>query len=292
VDFLRFSWAQFVFKNIKVEKGNKATDWTPAPEDVDNALDVFRTETETNFSVQQGLIASKVAQNDFNALGQRVSTAESNVIQTANELKSKVSQTAFDSLENSMNGVSGRITAAETEISQQAGQIEQRATKTEVSTDISNAKSEAIGTAANDASNKANQAESNSKGYTDGQVSAVATRVTTAETKITQNAEQIDFRATKTEVAALKKDTESAITILADEIEQKVSSTDFNTLGQRVGSTETGITNLSNALTLQSQSLDNVTGRVQSAEAKITPNAINLVVGEQIDDKVKSIDIG
>lgn len=34
VDFSRVQSAYFYLKNIKIEKGNKATDWTPAPEDV------------------------------------------------------------------------------------------------------------------------------------------------------------------------------------------------------------------------------------------------------------------
>ena len=29
-------WYQF--KNLKIEKGNQATDWTPAPEDVDSGI--------------------------------------------------------------------------------------------------------------------------------------------------------------------------------------------------------------------------------------------------------------
>lgn len=38
VDFENFQWAYFFIRNIKVEKGNKATDWTPAPEDVDAGI--------------------------------------------------------------------------------------------------------------------------------------------------------------------------------------------------------------------------------------------------------------
>ncbi|MGJ1292510.1 cell envelope integrity protein TolA, partial [Sphingobacterium multivorum] len=34
VDFGALGWLYYFFKDIKVEKGNKATDWTPAPEDL------------------------------------------------------------------------------------------------------------------------------------------------------------------------------------------------------------------------------------------------------------------
>ena len=38
VDMSAFSWAYFYIRNIKIEKGQKATDWTPAPEDVDASI--------------------------------------------------------------------------------------------------------------------------------------------------------------------------------------------------------------------------------------------------------------
>lgn len=34
VDFSNISWSYFQIKDFKVEQGNKATDWSPAPEDV------------------------------------------------------------------------------------------------------------------------------------------------------------------------------------------------------------------------------------------------------------------
>ena len=39
VDFDNFGWAYYLIDNIKVEKGNKSTDWSPAPEDVQAGID-------------------------------------------------------------------------------------------------------------------------------------------------------------------------------------------------------------------------------------------------------------
>ena len=36
-----------IFRNVKIEKGNKATDWTPAPEDVDARIDNAQTTADT-----------------------------------------------------------------------------------------------------------------------------------------------------------------------------------------------------------------------------------------------------
>lgn len=79
-------------------------------------------------------------------------------------------------------------------------------------------------------------------------VDALAVRVTTAETKITQNAEKIELMATKTEVTETlggyysKTETDSAIQVKADEISLNVSKT-YATKGE-VNSIEIGGRNL------------------------------------------------
>lgn len=75
VDFENFGWAYYFIKNIKIEKGNKPTDWSPSPEDVQNQIDNVTT---------------------------RMSTAESTITQHSNEILSKVTQTEID---NSINAI-------------------------------------------------------------------------------------------------------------------------------------------------------------------------------------------
>ena len=50
IELYNYSGTQIDFKQIKVEYGNKATDWTPAPEDVDVDID-DAAKTSTNFIV-------------------------------------------------------------------------------------------------------------------------------------------------------------------------------------------------------------------------------------------------
>lgn len=57
------------YKCLKIEKGNKATDWTPAPEDVDTAIGSAQA-------------AADNAQGAVDALAIRVGTAETNIQQT------------------------------------------------------------------------------------------------------------------------------------------------------------------------------------------------------------------
>lgn len=56
---------RFTIENIKIEKGNKATDWTPAPEDVKADIDKAKAETDKTLSVMQ----TQINQNgtDINA---------------------------------------------------------------------------------------------------------------------------------------------------------------------------------------------------------------------------------
>ncbi len=66
VDFYNIDWAYLFVRNIKVEKGNRATDWTLAPEDVDKAISAV----QSNLTVE----ADKIT-----ALTTRVSGSETNI---------------------------------------------------------------------------------------------------------------------------------------------------------------------------------------------------------------------
>lgn len=63
----------FRIKNVKIEYGNKATDWSPAPEDVDNSIANVQTQVTTT--------SNKVAtiETNLSSITQRVSSTESTV---------------------------------------------------------------------------------------------------------------------------------------------------------------------------------------------------------------------
>lgn len=108
-------------RNFKVEKGNKATDWTPAPEDVaqdaqdkaNAALNAAKTYTNSEITVVNGKINLKVDSSTFNALGNRVSSCESRITQTENSIKLKADQTT-------VNGINSRLQSAEAKITPDA----------------------------------------------------------------------------------------------------------------------------------------------------------------------------
>lgn len=78
------------YKCFKVEKGNKATDWTPAPEDMATREDV--TNLEASFTVEADGIKSEVSsvKESVNENGEEIEKANSMLEQLADSIKSLV----------------------------------------------------------------------------------------------------------------------------------------------------------------------------------------------------------
>ena len=75
----------FQIKNVKLEEGNKATDWTPAPEDVDGAINSVDSKVDT-LRTEYNSTKSKVATIETNLSGitSRVSSTETNIEKISN----------------------------------------------------------------------------------------------------------------------------------------------------------------------------------------------------------------
>lgn len=106
----------FTYKlwGIKLELGNKATDWTPAPEDLDNAINTERTERQSAIETKANEITSKVSEtyvsnSALNHYKEEVSTQFS---QTKSDFTWSINRSVTDA-KNEMNGqissVNGRL---------------------------------------------------------------------------------------------------------------------------------------------------------------------------------------
>ena len=75
----------FQIKNVKLEEGTKATDWTPAPEDVDGAINSVDSKVNT-LRTEYNSTKSKVATIETNLSGitSRVSSTETNIEKISN----------------------------------------------------------------------------------------------------------------------------------------------------------------------------------------------------------------
>lgn len=98
-----------VFSKLKLEKGNKATDWTPAPEDIE-------TYTDTQISS-----AKTEIKQTTDSISQSVSSINSNITTINNTLGNKAEKSTVESISNSvtslnttLNGITGRVSSLET----------------------------------------------------------------------------------------------------------------------------------------------------------------------------------
>lgn len=102
------------FKLPKLEIGNTPTDWTPAPEDVDEAINTERTERQSAIETKANEITSKVSETyvSNSAFEHYQNAVSSQFTQTKNEFKWEINQNVSDAkneLNGQINSVNGRL---------------------------------------------------------------------------------------------------------------------------------------------------------------------------------------
>jgi phage minor structural protein len=91
------------YDNLKLEAGNKATDWTPAPEDTQLQITTINSNySSLNQTVNSISSAVGSLQTTTSSLGTRVSSTESSINQLNSSITTKVTQTDIN---NSINAV-------------------------------------------------------------------------------------------------------------------------------------------------------------------------------------------
>ena len=98
----------------KVEEGNKATDWTPAPEDVDEAINTERTERQSAIETKANEITAKVSETyvSNSALEHYQKDVESRFTQTKNDFTWSINESIKDAkneMSGQINSVNGRV---------------------------------------------------------------------------------------------------------------------------------------------------------------------------------------
>lgn len=184
--------------NWKLETGTKSTDWSPAPEDSENALTEYKKEVTAQFSVLEGEISSKVSSTEMTTIKQEIiNTAASDATKKANDAKTSAISTASADATSKAN----------------------------------KAKQDAISTAATDATNKANQAKNDAittAGQNADKKYATITTVSSMQTSITQLSNSLSLKAEKSEVTAVQNNLDktnsnlSSLTTRVSEAEVKL----------------------------------------------------------------------
>ena len=214
---------------VKIEKGNKPTDWTPAPEDaIDHQYTQYYRSTSTTTPtggtwqdtvpdllentciwIRQAIVhvGGDIEYSDpvLDSVTKKVVSMSAEVTKTAEGLTSTANKVT--TLTNDLAGVSTRLGTAESKISQNADSISAKVSTTDFNTfkssnttAINDAKSSAISTAASDATTKANNALSSAKTYSDGQIETVNAAITQTNTEISAMKGQIALKVEQTDI--------------------------------------------------------------------------------------------
>lgn len=180
------------------------------------------TKTNTSLTVLSGQIESKVSQTDFDALGNTVSTHETRINQTEQDITLKVSQTEFDALSDDVATNTAEIKVTKDQIAAlvewKDGDINTIAALTQ----------------------KANEHEAKINTLTEWQTDA-SSSIATIEQKANDNEASIKLKVSQTDFDNLGErvsTAESNITALSGEISAKVSYTEFNALGDELASVQ------------------------------------------------------
>lgn len=233
------------YREIKLEAGNKATSWTPAPEDVDAGIDNAQTTADTaktNAATAQST-ADTAKANAANAQ-KTADTAKSNAAnaqKTADTAKSNAAaaQTAADNAQTTANEAKAKAEAAQTAVS------------TKVETSVFNTLKNTVD------ENSANITSLTETVTTKADSSTVTTLSNTVN-KVKQTADANSSSISKLTTTVNSKADGSKVTAL----ENKTSTIEQNL---------SGVTTRVSTLESENDGLDT---RLTSAESKITDDAI------------------
>ncbi|XZM62594.1 phage tail spike protein [Clostridium perfringens] len=174
-----------VVRNVKIELGNKATDWTPAPEDMDQAIT-----------------------DNIKTVNSKISNVESTLTQTKNSIESKINSvnSKTQSIESSLNGKATKqevtnVDSKVTTLTSNLNSITQRVSNSE-------SKTHTLETSLNGKASKQEVTAVNSKvASIETNINGITQRVGNSESKINSLNGQVLNAATKHELTEFKQST-------------------------------------------------------------------------------------
>lgn len=166
----------YFIKNIMIQNGNKATDWTPAPEDVDQKIEFNKTAIAVAQGKIEGLISeSTITKGDITTLKDNYTSIKATVYGINTTVASHTS--SIGTINTNISGLSGKVTTVENNYATLSQNLE--GFKTTVGNTYSTKSELSI---------------------VDGKVSSLTSRVSTAEASITQLNNQIALKVEQTDI--------------------------------------------------------------------------------------------
>ncbi|MGW9934386.1 phage tail spike protein [Staphylococcus hominis] len=268
------TYPSFYITDMKVEKGTMATDWSPAPEDIERAISKASEETQA--------LAKSYTESALKPITTRIIANETNI----SELDNQISLMAkSDDVEQKLRDVDGRLTPLETTVKSNKAtldilptQIESKVSKQDYTTDqnnivqrLDNANSERK-QLSNEITDKVTITKFESgiteaKNYTDAYKRSNDVAMTKLETSITQNGDKIALKVDEQKFNASRKT-----------LSQVISEISATTKGINLGYDENG--------NIQSYTMDKNGIQLRGDKVDITVNKDFNVMASRVDDKV------
>lgn len=266
----------------KLEIGNVATDWSPAPEDVQIQIDNVNGELSQKVSQttynnlagtvdtvstlakqNQSTISTLATKTSVDTVNKTATTAQTLAQQNANELLNKASTNTVDTLTQ-------RVKTAESTLSQTATKAELALTQNDID-DLGD-------TVSNQGVKLAATATAAELAATQDNVDTLKKTVTNNTAGVTANAKQIALKANQTDVDTLKGTVTSQgaqVAVTASQVALKADTATVNNLGKTVASQGAQLSLTATEVDLEAaqSAVDAVTKTVTSNTAGITANA-------------------
>lgn len=268
------TYPSFYITDMKVEKGTMATDWSPAPEDIERAISKASEETQA--------LAKSYTESALKPITTRIIANETNI----SELDDQISLMAkSDDVAQKLRDVDGRLTPLETDVKNNKAtldilptQIESKVSKQDYTTDqnnivqrLDNADSARV-QLANQISDKVTTTQlstsmQSAKDYIDKNQTSNELRMNKMETSINQNGQAIQLKASQQEFNASRKT-----------LSQVISEISATTKGINLSYDENG--------NIQSYIMDKNGIQLRGDKVDITVNKDFNVMASRVDDKV------
>ncbi|MGL2324266.1 phage tail spike protein [Oenococcus oeni] len=250
--------------NWKFEQGNKATDWSPAPEDV-----------QSQITSNASMIATKVSQADFNTLNGTVSAQGTAITQTQSEVALKAEQSTVDTL-------SSAVSTQDTQISLNTSEIALKASQADVDT-LTGRVSDAETDITQNASEIATKASQSTVDSLSGTIDSQGTQIIQNASMIATKAESATVNSLGSEVSSQASWIAQTPSLFATKVTETVASQANSTASIAQASAESAVASASSALSnavvaSQAASSANTTASGASSNASTaTSNATKAV---------------
>ncbi|PTK82004.1 hypothetical protein BUZ25_02125 [Staphylococcus haemolyticus] len=294
------------FSNLKLEKGNIATDWTPAPEDVQNEItlkadEISKAQADAAATRAQAYADDKItneeqarirqADANLQLLQQQQQSLKDEMAAYADNLVNEEERARMDADKAKEEELQAEISLAQTQAKAYADGIVSEEEKRAIADAISK-RDEAKAYAEQQAKKAQDLANQNTQEV----ITPITTRVTSTESDVkvlkgqiglmaksddvTQQLKNVDGRLTPLETTV--RSNKATLDLLPDQINSKVSKQDYTTDQNKL------VTRLNNADSERKQLSNSISDKVSLTEYN---NGIN-GVKSYTDNKVNNISVG